>query len=83
MKSTSRLAACAAATMLAGAWALAEIPAAHANGTTYTQEVSSAGTCAMMETATVQAFEASGYEVSSHTCLPSAGGYTLVIEYER
>lgn len=81
MKSASRLAACAAATMLAGAWALAAIPAAYASTMAYTQEDSSAGTCAMMETATVDAFEASGYQVDSHGCMPSPGGYTLVIEY--
>ncbi|MGH3653033.1 hypothetical protein [Glutamicibacter sp.] len=81
MKFKSHFAACAVAGMLATAVGLAGIPGAHANGTTYTQEVSSAETCAMMESATVDAFKASGYEVSSHTCVEGNGRYTLVIEY--
>lgn len=83
MKFKSHLAAGAAAGMLAGAVGLAGIPGAHASGTTYTQEVSSSGTCAMMETATVDAFKASGYEVGNHACLEGNGRYTLVIEYSQ
>ncbi|MGQ3381901.1 hypothetical protein [Glutamicibacter sp. TV12E] len=83
MKLKSHLAASAAAGILAMALGAGAMPAAQASGKTYTQEVASAGTCTKMETATIHAFRASGYEVSGHACLKSAGGYTLMIDYSK
>jgi len=83
VKFKRHLAACATAGILAVGMGLVAVPAAQASNKTYTQDVASAGTCAKMETATVQAFKSSGYKVKSHACLKSSGTYTLMISYSK
>lgn len=83
MKLLGRCATGVAAGILAAAMGIGAIPAAKASDKTYTQEVASSGTCTKMETATVQAFRASGYRVGGHGCLKSSRGYTLMIDYSK